>query len=199
MPDLPGNFSSAWLVVLTNALAFVICLLASFSVLCWRPPTRRTDPEDAALDGIGGWLILVSIGAATRIYYYGKTLYIDLDLVFSPTRWNALTLPGGRLYDPFWFPSLLFESSASLVLMMAVILSFILLVQKRFTYPFVMIGIFVGSFVFHVLDHLLVHQVRVVKPNDTHFALLMLRLIVASVIWIPYFLVSKRVKATFRR
>lgn len=201
MPDFLGYLSAIWLVVLADALALLASLLGAFLLLSCRSPRRQTGPapEHAALDGIRGWLILVTIGAATRIYYYGKTLYIDFDLVLHPAKWSALTAKDGRLYDPFWYPSMLFETGASLILLVAVILSFVLLFQRRFTYPFLMIGIFVGSIVFHVVDHLLVHQIRVIHHDDHAFVLLMLRLILASAIWIPYLLVSKRVRATFWR
>jgi hypothetical protein len=79
-----------------------------------------------------------------------------------------------------------------------VILAFVLMAEKKFTYPFVMIGILISSLIFHIVDHVLASQITSIEHNPSAFVTLMFRLTVACIIWIPYFLVSKRVKATFR-
>jgi transglutaminase-like putative cysteine protease len=150
--------------------------------------------------GIGGWLILVIIGDAFRIFFAGKTILFLLPTVLDATRWDLLTVPGTTAYNSFWAPTILFELGFSIVFLIFTILSLILMLKKRTTFPYVMITLIGVTLIFQIIDFSLVSQITIrgIKlPNDSGLAIF--RCLVNAVIWIPYFLTSKRVKETFRR
>ena len=142
---------------------------------------------------------MVLIGMAMRTYIFAKSSYITLSLFFDSSIMARYTVVGAPLYSPFWFPTLLYESCVLVVIVVGLFLAFILMFQKKFTYPFVMIGLIAGMFVYHVLDHILASQITTMRHDSRAFVLLMVSLTINAAIWIPYFLMSERVKQTFRR
>jgi hypothetical protein len=86
-----------------------------------------------------------------------------------------------------------------MVLLVMQILAVVLLFLKRFTFPWVMIALLVFNLTYHLIDHTLVSQIAsLAKLNDGKFPQIVFNAMAVCAIWIPYFLVSKRVKATFR-
>ena len=70
--------------------------------------------------------------------------------------------------------------------------------SKKKLFPKLYIGMLLFSLVFIVLDALAIKMVMPSEPVfDPDTLKELLRTVVASAIWIPYMLVSKRVKATF--
>ena len=149
-------------------------------------------------EGISGWLILVLLGLFAGIFVECKMASFGLDVILNLTKWNALTVFGSPRYEPSWGPALLFESSGSVVLLVSSILALILLIQKRFTFPKVMILLLFGKLAFRLVDHAFASQVTALAGQDSLFSQTLASILIACAIWIPYFLVSKRVKATFR-
>jgi hypothetical protein len=152
----------------------------------------------ARYEGIGGWLILVVIGLAMGIFSYAKTAWLVLDPIFNLTKWNMLTAPGSLRYEPYWAPTLVFESSGAVVLLVFSILATVLMSQKRFTFPKVMIAVLAGNLVYHLIDYALASHISSLAQSNQLVSQNAFRFSVSCAIWIPYFLVSKRVKATFR-
>jgi hypothetical protein len=149
-------------------------------------------------EGISGWLILVLMGLVAGIFVERKTACFGLDVILNLTKWDMLTVFGSPRYEPSWGPALLFESSASVVLLVSSILALILLFQKRFTFSKLMILLLFGRLVFRLVDHAFASQVIALSGQDSLFFQNLASVLIACAIWIPYFLVSKRVKATFR-
>lgn len=154
--------------------------------------------EKDRLEGIDGWLILVAIGiiiAPFRIAYMMYQTYPD---VFEPTVWDALTTPGSAAYHPMWATIIYTEVLINVAFIIAWIVVAFKLFGKSSTFPKWFILAAVLSVVYMLLDILVV---RLMLPNepalDPATAKALAQTVAYAAIWIPYILVSKRVKATF--
>lgn len=160
-------------------------------------PEEKT-VEDKKLTGLRGWLILVGIGiifAPIRIIMQIFPLYTG---IFSDGTWEVLTTPGTEAYNSLWAPVMIGELTINAALVLAWGFIAFLFVSKKAIFPKVYIGMLVFTFVFIITDTL---AVKAILPNEPMFdpdtTKEVVRSIVAMLIWIPYMLVSKRVKATF--
>ena len=118
--------------------------------------------------------------------------------IFSDGTWAALTTPGTEVYNPLWAPMLSGEIviNGALILVWAFI-AFLFFLKKRL-FPKWYIGILIFNLCFIVVDALAVKSIlpneAVLDPDTTKSVT---SLLIQSLIWVPYMLVSKRVKATF--
>ncbi len=155
-----------------------------------------TDNND--LKGISGWLILVAIGVIfgpVRLLYTYIPLYKS---IFEDGTWEALTTVGSEVYNPYWGMLLIGEMMFNSLLVVACIYLIYLFFSKHYLFPKVYIGIVVASLIFIPLDAWIVTMIFPDVPMfDPETTKEFVRTLFAGVIWIPYMLVSKRVKATF--
>ncbi len=149
-------------------------------------------------EGLRGWLILIGIGvilSPLRILIEDLPEYIN---IFTDGTWEMLTTPGTESYIPFLAPLLLGEILINLGVFIARIYLIYLFFSKRQLFPKFYIGLIVFGIIFLVADSVLV---TIILPNQPIFDPETIRewtsLISGAIIWIPYMLVSKRVKATF--
>ncbi len=201
-PGSQGAFRPNWMGISVIGCAFVISLILAIVVYCihYEPDHGRSFYfAYAHYEGIGGWLILICINIGFGLLNYGKTAFFQLSVIFDQPHWDLLTQPGGVRYDPNWAPAILFEGVVSVFAIVILILAIVLMIQKRTTFPFVMIAYFVLNLIFAFIDHALVLRVTAMAstPANTVYATQILHVIVGCATWIPYLLVSKRVKVTF--
>lgn len=118
--------------------------------------------------------------------------------IFNEGYWEVLTTPGSLAYDPLWSPILISEIAVNTGLIIALLYMIFLFFSKKRLFPKYYIGILLFTLVFMVADML---ALKVVLPNEPMFdpetTKEFIRSIIGALIWIPYMLVSKRVKATF--
>ncbi len=154
--------------------------------------------EEKSLEGIGGWLIIVAISiviSPIRAVVIGVTTYVP---IFSSGAWQALTTQGSDVYNPLWAPIIIGE----ILINSALIVAWLYMAYKFFTkssaFPKWYIGIAIFSLVFIIVD---AFSIKLVLPNEPVFDSStrqeLMRSLIMVVIWVPYMLVSKRVKATF--
>jgi len=159
-----------------------------------------SDVKEKSLEGIAGWLILPLLGliiAPLRVSFF---LYQQLLPVFTEGHWATLTTPGSGAYHPLWAPLLIGEivGNVSVIALSLVALFFFL--RRSLHAPKLVIASLAFSLLFVGADFFLADLIpAVAEQNDTESAKELGRAIMGAVIWIPYFLVSKRVKATFTR
>lgn len=153
---------------------------------------------DNELKGLRGWLILVGIGVVIgpfRLAYgYGPMYYS----IFTDGTFQILTNVGSEVYHPLWGPLLIAEALYnSLVVLVSAYLIY-LFFSKHYLFPKVYIAIVGVSLIFIPLDAWLGSFVITDEPMfDPVTTKEFVRALIDGVIWIPYMLVSKRVKATF--
>lgn len=153
---------------------------------------------DNELKGLGGWLILVGIGVVIgpfRLAYEFGPLYYS---IFTDGGFEYLTTPGTDAYHQLWGPILIFETVFNSLLVVASFYLIYLFFSKHNFFPKLYIAIVLFSVVFIPLDAWIVSFVIPDEPifdpvTTKEFA----RSLLATIIWVPYMLVSKRVKATF--
>lgn len=151
------------------------------------------------LRGIGGWLILVMIGLVVSPIRIGWVLYSDYLPMFQDGTWEMLTVPGGEAYHELWKPLLAFEIAGNVItILLALITLFLLIRKSRWTPGFAIAWLLLGL-VFVVADYLLAQKIPLIVElgTDPETMREIVRSIIGAAIWVPYWLVSKRVKATF--
>lgn len=170
------------------------------------PPPLLMHPPAPGLDGLGGWLVLVAIGLFLRPFIAAAGLFgLFSPYVTNPQIWAFFTSPSGQYYSPAWLPIFLFETAFNSALIVFSLLLCVLFLGKRKVFPAVYIGVLAVVLAGVVLDAALIAAV----PKDNLTAEMrtamdsgakdIVRNLIAAIIWIPYMLVSRRVKATFRR
>jgi hypothetical protein len=149
-------------------------------------------------DKIGGWLIIVAIGLILAPIRLLVVLFKDLLPVLSTEAWSRLTTPGTEAYHPLWAPLLLFEIIGNcLFILFPIIIAFFFFQRRRFV-PTLIIVLLLANLVFVTIDYFAADLIPfVAAQGDTGSLAELIRVLVASAIWVPYLLVSKRVKATF--
>jgi hypothetical protein len=147
---------------------------------------------------LGGWLIFVGIA----VIFSAPMMIIDFFAtyleVFSEGYLEILITPGSEAYNPFLALILIAEILTNIGLVLTWIFIAFLFFSKKKIFPKWFIGVLLFTLVFIIVDAL---AVKVVFPNepmfDTQGSVELGRLLVYISIWVPYMLVSKRVKATF--
>jgi hypothetical protein len=158
------------------------------------PPSHRHH----SLDGIGGWLILVMIGLLFRPFLHAVLVVRLWPTIFHLGTWHRLTIPGGAAYHPLWMPVLLFELVFNCV--EAILSTFVLILffQKRVIWPRWFVALLLVALVGIIVDTILAQQIPAAAHHGEAAIKSVFQAAFASAIWIPYALVSQRVRATFR-
>ncbi len=164
-----------------------------------RDPTGPSEPEVPALEGIRGWLVLPAIGVALSPLVAVVTLAMGLD-AYSLASWNALGTPGGDSYHALWIPLLLFELTVALGLLVLSVLVAVLFFQRRRRTPLLYVVMMATSVAASLLSLIVTARIpgafeAITEQEWKDLA----RTAIAACVWIPYFLVSRRVRSTFIR
>lgn len=157
------------------------------------------DEEINELNGLWGWLLLFTGFVIWKIIGIGFLIASTFLPLFRDGTWEALTRPDSPVYDPMWQRVLLFELAGNIAIGAMAMLTLALLVVRSSYAPKSAIGLLVGSFVIVAANYLIAGQISSPADRGTdHEGLRMLFLSgLAMLVWVPYFLISKRVKATF--
>jgi hypothetical protein len=141
---------------------------------------------ESDLIGIGGWLILPVIGLAISPFLFLHGVYTDLRILFGSQFQTALAT------RPALAGLILFEAINNTILFAATICLNILLYRKKRAFPTYMTIYLGAQFVLGLVDHL-----AAVRFNPDSEWTAVARGFFAAIIWIPYFLRSRRVEVTF--
>jgi hypothetical protein len=145
------------------------------------PPTGNT------LSGIGGWLIAVAFGLVISPIAMLHTIFtVDYPVLSDPNYQGVLA------EHPALHGLISFEIVINGVLVAAVLyLNFLFFAKKR-KFPPAIIAYLAAQIVLLGIDYALA-----LKEFPSTSAADLGRAVIAALIWIPYFRVSRRVKATF--
>lgn len=159
--------------------------------------TPQVSPEDGP-SGLSGWLILVAIGligTPIRLAFFTLKTYPP---IFRDGTWATLTTPGPAPYHPMWGPLLIVEIVINLTFIIMSLYLLYLFFRKSWRFPRLYITFLVANLCFLLADALAIKLVLPEQPiMDPDTAREFFRSVVAVSIWVPYLLVSKRVKNTF--
>jgi len=133
---------------------------------------------------IGGWLILVAIGLV--LSPVSILLFISSDILpaFS-------AVPLSEVSNEFRF-YLYLDLALNLSLFVYIIFVIVLFFKRRTVTPKLVISLYILNLLFILADRLVFKSI-----NESQWTFGIISGVASSLIWIPYFLISKRVKATF--
>jgi hypothetical protein len=166
------------------------------------PPgeTPTTGPK-----GLGGWLVLPILGLFITIIFSVVILYQDLIPVMEPGTWSQFTAPG---VHSMWVPLFVFETFCIVVQAIAAVALLVILFRRLrilptliiWFYAFVFVYVFIESVLILIFGPDMVPNVYLreqVGWTTTGIVGGLMRALIPTAIWIPYFMVSKRVQNTF--
>jgi ABC-type Na+ efflux pump permease subunit len=159
------------------------------------PATPRSEPPLK----IGGVLILVAIGLILSLVQNLGHFLGNLAPFRQAQVWERLTTPGSTAYHPNWKPVLLFELVSSSAIFGLNAVAVALFFRKQRVFPKFIVMVIPLIFILILLGYYLSGLIPAVAESPDYSkqtAALIVRF-VALHVWIPYFLLSERVKKTF--
>jgi hypothetical protein len=145
--------------------------------------------------GFGGWLILPMIGLIISPFTMGFQFFNDLLPALNADVWRKLTdasLPGHR---PMLAPLIIFEVVANVAMFaFTLVVAWFFFNKSRRTPRLYVIWMALLAAT-QIIDAIMVSSVGLPVAGSSGRDII--RSVIAGAIWIPYFLVSKRVKNTF--
>ncbi len=196
-PAADTSFALNWRSVL-----LVVVLLAAwtkFALWLYRLPVDPAPPSvHAELRGIGGWLILPAISLVIRPFTMLYTFSTTANAYFNARVWENLATPGLASYRPGFISLLVFELAGNTSAIALTVIAAVFFFRTKRHAPKLMIALLVGMAALHVIDTIGNHWVgNSDSETSIQTASNLIGVIVPVLIWVPYFLVSRRVKATF--
>jgi hypothetical protein len=154
--------------------------------------------EEKKYEGIGGWLILVGAGLTFALLKSAYFIFTTYPPFFTNGILMALITSDSGTYNL----SLAILVTAELIMNLGLLLSFgylvYLFMKRRAQFRVWFIGVMAFNLVFMILDP---SVIKVIMPGhkafDDDVIMSIARSAGGCLIWIPYMLKSKRVKATF--
>ena len=147
---------------------------------------------------LGGWLILVGLGVVFSPFRLLMNTLPAYEPLLQSDIWDALTNPDSAAYHPLWGPLLIGEITFNVGLFLASLYLIYLFFTRHWLFPSFYIGIVLSSLVFIPADAWLVSIVLPQEPMfDPDTTKEFVRTLIGALIWIPYMLMSQRVKETF--
>ena len=154
--------------------------------------------DNNELKGLRGWLILVGIGVVVSPIRLLASLVQTYKPIFEDGTWEALTTVGSESYNPYFGSLLIGEIAFNTIIVAARIYLIYLFFSKHYLFPKLYIGIVAASLIFIPLDAWIVTKVFPGEPMfDPETTKEFMTSFIAGVIWVPYMLVSERVRITF--
>lgn len=152
--------------------------------------------------GFGGWLYIFAAGIIYQVY---GTVNVMTSLIqtINSKEFEVWTDPSSDSYNAFWYPGIMMEIIFEIIILLFAIIMAIYCIKLSKYFKGIAITFIISSFVFQLLDLVLMLTLQngYVEPifdNDTLYQGVE-RAFIYTVIWLPYFLLSKRVKNTFIR
>lgn len=152
--------------------------------------------------GIGGWLTLPLVGLFIGPIRMVFLLLKDFLPIFTEANWTTLTTPSTKAYHPLSLQLIIFKVTGNIIFIILSIALLRLFFRKSRLLPKLMIACLILNLFFVGGDFLLVNMITipaVVEKSDPESVRELARSIIGVVVWVPYFLISKRVRQTFVR
>ena len=147
---------------------------------------------------IGGWLILCAIGLI--LYPVQTMVFLVTELIpaLSPENWSALTSPTSPYYHSFFAPLVIAELVGNICFFIFSICLVVFFFQQRKYAPKLIILFLTTNLIFVGFDYFVTTFIIIRSSSINMDATInFVRTMVAGMVWIPYFIFSKRVGRTF--
>jgi transglutaminase-like putative cysteine protease len=189
-----------WTIVILGGIYVILLLVAAIVVgrFQYGKPPPLPDGFHPELSGLGGWLILIAIGVIINPIYVLSFLAQNCS-AYAPETWHNLTDPSSAAYNGWWAPLLIFELLVNLTSTVFSILNLITFFKRRRIFPVLYVTFLAYAAITATMDHFATQLIPAAATQSGQYDSTVMRSFVACLIWIPYMLVSKRVKATFVR
>ncbi len=197
VPAPSDGFELNW----RSVLLVVVLLIAWTKFAFWldRLPTDQPPPlVDSHLRGIGGWLILPAISLVIRpftlLYTFGSTA----NAYFNAQVWDTFSSPGSPTYQPGTITLLVFELAGNVSVLALGVIAAVFFFRTKRQAPKLVIALLLAMVALHAIDALggwLIGNTK--DPSAIGTYMEAIRASLQALLWVPYFLVSRRVKATF--
>jgi hypothetical protein len=155
---------------------------------------------DIGPKGVGGWLRLVELGLIASPPLAIYSLYTAYWPVFRDGAWGVLTSPGSDAYHPLWAPLIISEVIGTFGLASLSAIALLHFARRSRKTPTLCIALLLCGALLPLGGYVAANFIPAVDAEGNAGALLgVFQGLVPAVIWIPYFLFSKRVRNTFVR
>ena len=162
--------------------------------------TQHSNDGHRNYDKIGGWLIICAIGLALYPVQTAVSIFTEIIPALASESWSRLTVPGSLSYHPLWAPLLVAELVGNGFFLIVSICVVVFFFKQRKFVPGLAIIFLTSNFIFVGLDYYFTQSIlTMTDPANMGPTINLVRTLVASLIWVTYFLFSKRVKRTFTR
>lgn len=168
------------------------------------PVPAPTAPIIVAPDGKGaglaGWLVLVGLGVVLSPIVMLRLVVDTVRTGIMGGQWAVLTAPGGAAYHALWGPFLIGELVVNAGNMLVAAYMIYLFFTKKKNFPQWFIWSHVAIIACQIADVFLLQLVRPDLPLlDADTRKEIGRSAFGLIVWVPYMLISKRVRLTFVR
>ena len=152
--------------------------------------------ENVVKSGLGGWLILVGLGVIISPFFLLSTIPEYLP-IFQDNSYDELVS-----VVPLFGPLIWTEIVVNIILFLCSIYLIFLFFAKKTFFPKFFIWLALGSLVFVIVDAIVAGMIfKDILPDEPFFdpetIKEIVRMSIQVIIWVPYIMISKRVKATF--
>lgn len=149
---------------------------------------------------IGGFLIVVAIGLFLSLVKNLEGLGWAI-IPFRGEVWERLTTPGYSAYHPNWKPALLFGVISASVTFAFTVIALVLFFRKHRFFPTFTVVTIPVIFILSLCGHYLEGLVPAIAASQVYGKqrYVLIFQFLAMHAWIPYFVISDRVKRTFVR
>jgi hypothetical protein len=160
--------------------------------------TQSKRNDENAYTNIGGWLILFAIGLVLYPVQTMVSLVTELIPAVAPQNWSALTSSASPGYHSFWAPLVIVELVGNVCFLIYAICLVVFFFQRRKYVPKLTILFLIANLIFVGLDYFLMHFIIFRASSlDMDAIINLVRSVVACIVWVPYFVFSRRVRRTF--
>jgi tetratricopeptide (TPR) repeat protein/transglutaminase-like putative cysteine protease len=189
--------STVWIIVGVDVV--IVAALAAWLFSLSAPYEVYRDARGLEFyEGLGGWLVLVGINIVVGIVSHVIATLNYIHIFADEARWHDMTTPGNKLYEPMWAVTMYYEWATLVLAGLVTVLATVLFFMKKFTFPRLMIAFMVARLLIQMVDQYLASQIHSL-PEFARIASggAIVTTIFGCAIWIPYFIRSRRVRATF--
>ncbi len=190
-------------------LEIILVTIAVTTVGCWRvldqyrgrPPMFPPAGLDAR-PGFAGWLILLAISVClSPLNMLVQSVSATVPLTNAVT-WDLFAKNTGAYFHPLWAWLFGFEAMGNVTFTVLRAFVALLFLRKSRLFPWVFAIVQAGNILFLVADSAslaLIPHDKIPEGTPEQSSAEVGKMIVGSLIWVPYVFLSKRVRATFLR